>query len=57
MKLTGLLKDIKFKNIYGSLDLNVEDISINSKSAIPGSIFIAVVGFKEDGHNFVHEAV
>lgn len=57
MRLAELLKDIKFKNIYGSLDLNVEDISINSKSAAPGSIFTAVVGFKEDGHNFAYEAV
>ena len=57
MRLAELLKDIKFKNIYGSLDLNVEDISIKSNSATTGSIFTAIVGFKKDGHNFVHEAV
>ena len=57
MKLIKLLEDIKLKKIYGSVDIEVKDISINSKNTIPGSVFVAIVGFKNDGHDFVSEAV
>ena len=57
MKLIKLLKDIKFKKIYGSVDIEVKNISINSKNKIPGSIFVAIVGFKHNGHDFISEAI
>ena len=57
MKLIKLLKDVKFKEIYGPTDIEIKDISINSKNKITSSIFVAIVGFKHDGHDFVLEAI
>lgn len=57
MKLRRLVKGLKINHLYGSLDLEVKKISINSKDIAPGSLFIAVVGFRNDGHNFAVEAV
>jgi len=57
MKLQNLLKDIKYKKIYGSDDIDIGNISINSKNAASGSLFVAIEGFKRNGHNFVVEAV
>ncbi|MBU4483400.1 MAG: hypothetical protein KKG62_04780 [Actinobacteria bacterium] len=57
MRLQNLLKDIKYKKIYGSTDMDIKNISINSKNAMGSSLFVAIEGFKHDGHNFTGEAV
>jgi len=57
MRLQDLLKDIKYKKIYGSTDMDIKNISINSKNVLGNSLFVAIEGFKHDGHNFTGEAV
>ena len=37
--------------------INAEQISSDTRTIIPGSIFIAFKGDRFDGHNFVHDAV
>lgn len=38
------------------LNMNIEDLSYNSKKACGGVIFFCLVGAKADGHSFAHEA-
>jgi UDP-N-acetylmuramoyl-L-alanyl-D-glutamate--2,6-diaminopimelate ligase len=57
MKLKDLLREVNYKEIYGNTDVDVKNISINSKDVKKGSLFIAVKGFKYDGHDFIDEAI
>ena len=57
MKLIELLKDVEYKLIQGSLDVDVSDITYNSKNANECCAFIALKGFRVDGHKFVSDAV
>ena len=57
MRLEDLLKDLNYKKIYGSTDIWIKNLSINSKNVLPNSLFIAIEGFKRDGHNFTGEAI
>lgn len=38
-------------------DLQIDHIAYDSRSLKPGSLFIAVRGFKQDGHSFIQEAI
>ena len=57
MKLKNLLDKINCTEIYGDVDVEIKNISINSKKAEKGSLFVAIEGFKCDGHDFIEEAV
>ncbi len=55
MQLLELLEDIPYE-LVGE-DVLIEDITYDSRSVRPGSLFIAIKGFKVDGHDFVMDAV
>lgn len=57
MKLIELLKDVEYKLIQGNLDVDVSDITYNSNNANECCAFIALKGFRVDGHKFVSDAV
>ena len=65
MKLSYLINTIPIKNINGSNinnlsmigDIEISSIHYNSKEVLPGSLFVAIPGFKSDGHNFIDDAV
>lgn len=42
--------------VSGPADTRVESVSYDSRSAGPGSIFVAVPGFKTDGHDYISQA-
>ncbi len=56
MILDKLLKGIDYKEIYGDIDIEIKNLSINSKNKLKDSLFIAVDGFKHDGHDYIKEA-
>ncbi|MCL4415195.1 MAG: UDP-N-acetylmuramoyl-L-alanyl-D-glutamate--2,6-diaminopimelate ligase [Actinobacteria bacterium] len=56
MKLRDVLKDIGYINIVGPQDIEITGISINSKKTKIGNLFISIMGFKKDGHDFAREA-
>jgi len=56
MKLKQLFKDINV-TWKGSKEVDVSSITSNSKSAQPGSLFIARRGKTGDGHRFITEAI
>ncbi|MCL4378467.1 MAG: UDP-N-acetylmuramoyl-L-alanyl-D-glutamate--2,6-diaminopimelate ligase [Actinobacteria bacterium] len=57
MNLNDLLKDINCSEITGNAGMEISGISINSRKIRKGDIFVAIKGFKYDGHDFVFEAL
>ena len=57
MNLSKLASSIELLKFIGNRDLEITGIAYNSKSVKPGFLFVAVSGFKTDGHLFVQEAI
>lgn len=57
MYLQELLRGIKYRGVKGSLDVDVLGITYDSKKVQEGFIFVAISGYKVDGHDFIPEAI
>jgi len=57
MNLKEIIRDLNILNIKGSLDKDILNISYNSKKITENSLFIAISGFKKDGHDFIIDAI
>ena len=57
MTLEKIIKDINVITISGNLDTTIDNISFDSRSVTPGSLFVAVKGTKSDGHDYIGAAV
>ncbi|MBR3162242.1 MAG: UDP-N-acetylmuramoyl-L-alanyl-D-glutamate--2,6-diaminopimelate ligase [Bacilli bacterium] len=57
MKLKELLKDVDYKLIQGKLDIDIKDITYNSKTATKDTAFVAMKGFRVDGHDYIENAI
>lgn len=56
MKLKDILKGIEYR-LQGSADVEVKDIQFDSRKVTDGTLFVAQVGTKVDGHDFIAKAV
>ena len=56
-KVSEILKATQGKLICGSPDLEIQALSIDSRTIKPGNAFIAIKGNNFDGHNFIDEAI
>lgn len=57
MNLKKILKGLNYKLIRGNLDKNITDIKYDSRAVKKGDLFIAISGFKKDGHSYINEAL
>lgn len=57
MRLDELIKDLIITKIEGPTTVDISGISFNSQEVLPGHLFVAIRGFRQDGHSFVPEAV
>ena len=57
MKLQKLLQGLSFDAIKGPKDLDILGLCIDSRRAIPGSLFIAKKGSLTDGSAFIPQAI
>ncbi len=57
MKLKEIIKDIKKKKVFNLNNFEVEGIAYDSRKVKENYIFVAIKGFKYDGHNFINEAI
>lgn len=57
MKLSELLKDIKVIETNASPDLELGDISYDSRRTKEGDLFVAIKGFDSDGHDYISAAL
>ena len=58
MKLKTLLEDLEILEIKGNLDIEkeIQKIEYNSKNVSENDIFVAIRGYKTDGHIYIKSA-
>ena len=57
MRLIELLKDVEYKLVQGSIDIEVDDIAYDSRKVYDGVAFVALKGFRVDGHDYIEDAI
>lgn len=57
MRLIELLKDVEYKLVQGSIDIEVDDIAYDSRKVYDGVAFVALKGFRVDGHDYIEQAI
>ena len=58
MILHKLINNLSVIQIAGSPELvEIDNLTIDSRTAVKGSLFFAIKGFKEDGHSYIPQAV
>lgn len=57
MRLLSCVQGLEYKIIKGDIDNDVTGVAFDSREVKPGYIFVAVKGFKVDGHDYVEKAI
>ena len=57
MKLKDLLAGVSVLEATADMELNIENISYDSRKVVPGSLFVAITGFASDGNRFIPMAM
>ena len=57
MKLNDLLKEIEVLEYSADLEMEISNISYDSRSTQPGDLFVAMTGYATDGHTFIPKAI
>ena len=57
MKLKEILVGLEGLKVKGDLDIEIDGVTSNSRDVKKGFLFVAIKGFKVDGHNFITSAV
>lgn len=57
MKLREILKDVDYKLVQGDLELEIKDIAYDSRKVESGILFVAMKGFRVDGHDYIEKAI
>ncbi|MEG6615986.1 UDP-N-acetylmuramoyl-L-alanyl-D-glutamate--2,6-diaminopimelate ligase [Peptococcaceae bacterium 1198_IL3148] len=57
IELDSIIKNLEVTDIRGSTKINIEGIAYNSNSVRNNYLFVAVEGFKVDGHRFINDAI
>ncbi len=57
MKLDELLIPISIIETSGQVSIDITGVNIDSRSVIPGDLFIAVRGTQADGHSYISKAI
>lgn len=57
MILNELIDKLKDKEVFGDHEIDITGIAYNSKFVQPGNLFVAIPGFKTNGHKYVDEAI
>ncbi len=55
--LKDILHGIPVRNVVGNLNVGITNLCADSRNAVPGSMFVAVVGTQVDGHRYVDNAI
>ncbi|WP_053956888.1 UDP-N-acetylmuramoyl-L-alanyl-D-glutamate--2,6-diaminopimelate ligase [Inediibacterium massiliense] len=57
MKIDQLLEGLNVTKIIGKKDVEVKGIAYDSRQVQKGYAFVAIMGFKADGHEYIDQAV
>ncbi len=57
MKLRDILNGLDILSATADMDMEIHGIAYDSRQAVPGDLFVAIIGFASDGHRFIPKAV
>lgn len=57
MRLSDLLENVEYRLISGDIDTDITSLTIDSRKAAAGSLFVCIKGFTSDGHKYIPSAV
>ena len=57
MKLRELLQDVEYEFIQGDLELEISDIAYDSRKVGEDKAFVALTGFRVDGHDYIEKVL
>jgi UDP-N-acetylmuramoyl-L-alanyl-D-glutamate--2,6-diaminopimelate ligase len=57
MKLNDILYKVSIRSVQGNVNVEVNDLQIDSRKITKGSCFIAIKGSGVDGHDFIGQAI
>lgn len=57
MKIADLFKDIPYMLVKGDMEIEIKDITIDSRKVKDNYLFMAVIGNDHDGHEYVDMAI
>ena len=57
MVLDILFRGIKYTLIKGSNDLYIKDICYDSRKVKADDLYVAIIGFQQDGHDYIKDAI
>lgn len=57
MRLGVLISGLDIESVSGHTDIDVTGIAYDSRTVKEGNVFVAIEGYKVDGHNYINEAI
>lgn len=57
MKLSNLLSEFDCKRVIGSTETEIKALAYDSRRVKRGALFFAIRGFRDDGHNYIGQAI
>lgn len=57
MKLKSILEGIEYELISGSIEVEINDIKYDSRKITANDIYVALIGFRSDGHDYIEDAI
>lgn len=57
MNLNKILDKIQFLETFGSLDIELSDITFDSRKVLENTLYLAVKGIATDGHQYIDSAI
>ena len=57
MRLRELLKDVEYELVQGDLELEINDIAYDSRKVSDSFVFVAMKGFRVNGHDYIETAI
>jgi len=55
--LSQLIENLELEQVTGDINITINGLSNDSRQIRPGNLFIAIKGYRADGHSFIGEAI
>jgi len=55
--LQSILFGVSLRDVFGTTDISINDIQIDSRKVSKGTVFVAIKGVQVDGHGFIEIAI